>query len=270
MKNHKMENLKEKIMSANIEVHRKEAEYYDIIHKEIFNIYEQNRIRSSLSKITKDYDKKSTVLDVGAGTGNLTIKLLEEGFENITCLDLSKEMMNKLREKVKDYDHNIKFVVSDCDTFLKENNSTFDVVLMSSVLHHLPDYVESLELIKGALDKKAIVYITHEPLPKPKKISTTIKLLLKIDFIAYHIRYVFLKMIGKLKYLNLNHEFADFHTGDRAINSQQLKKTFVRDYKLKIEKYPVAKFAITAFLLDKLGYSNCFELVVIKNGSYKI
>ena len=70
-----MNKLKGKILSANIEEHKKEAKYYDVIHTELFNYYEQKRINKSLDFILNNFDNDCNILDVGCGTGNLTIKL---------------------------------------------------------------------------------------------------------------------------------------------------------------------------------------------------
>lgn len=88
-----MSNLREEIIKANIDEHEKEAKYYDIIHTEIYNFYEQKRIETSLYPLVKTLDKNTKILEIGCGTGNLTIKLLNHGFDNITCLDLSPAMI---------------------------------------------------------------------------------------------------------------------------------------------------------------------------------
>ena len=262
-----MEKLKDKILSANIEEHKKEAKYYDVIHTELFNYYEQKRINKSLDFIIiKDnFNNDCKILDIGCGTGNLTIKLLERGFKNITCLDISKEMIQELKKKIKKYDHNITFIVSDLDTFLTgKNNSKFDIILMGSVLHHLPDYIGSLKHLNEALSEDGCIYITHEPLP-PKNPSVLITLLLKSDFLMYAIRYIILIAFGKLKYLKRDCRYSDYHTGKNAIILLEVKRIFKdNNYKTIISEYSTAKFGFTASLLNRLGYFNSFELAVSK------
>ena len=73
-----MKNLRKKILDSNIQEHMKEARYYDVIHSELYNTYEQKRIMSSLTKVTKDFSKDCKILEIGSGTGNLTIKLLSK------------------------------------------------------------------------------------------------------------------------------------------------------------------------------------------------
>lgn len=257
-----MPNLQKKILNSNIEEHMKEAKYYDKIHIELYNRYEQNRITSSLNKVIKKFNKNCMILEIGSGTGNLTIKLLENGFKNIICVDISKEMINELKKKIRidNNNNNIKFIISDVDSFLENDKSKYDIVFISSVLHHLPDYVATLKNIKTILNDDGCIYITHEPLP-PRKKSMIIKLLLKLDFYTYAIRYLFLILIGKLRFLNRNCEYSDFHTGDRAIDILQLKEIFRNDYNIEIKKYPIAKFGFTVYILNKMKYFNSFEFV---------
>jgi 2-polyprenyl-3-methyl-5-hydroxy-6-metoxy-1,4-benzoquinol methylase len=178
-------NLKKKKLGDNIEVHKKETKYYDVIHTELFNYYEQKRINRSLDDIINKFDKDCKILDIGCGTGNLTIKLLERGYKNIICLDISKEMIRELKKKVKKYNHNTIVVVSDLDAFLiGRNGSKFDIILVSSVLHHLPNYIDSLKHLKEALREDGCIYITYEPLPLQKP-SILITFLFKLDFLMY-------------------------------------------------------------------------------------
>ncbi len=260
-----MNKLKGKILSANIEEHKKEAKYYDVIHTELFNYYEQKRINKSLDFILNNFDNDCNILDVGCGTGNLTIKLLERGFRNITCLDISKEMIQELKKKIKKYNHNILFIVSDLDTFLiGKNNSKFDIILMGSVLHHLPDYISSLKHLKEALNEDSYIYITHEPLLSPKP-SILITLLLQFDFFMYTVRYIILIAFGRLKYLKRDCRYSDYHTGKNAIKLLEVKRIFTgNNYRANISDYSTAKFGFTASLLNKLSLFNSFELIVRK------
>jgi len=74
------ENLQEKIRKANIVLHKYEAKYYELIHPEIYNQNEQNRLISTLKKadglISDVPGQVKMALDFGAGTGNVTGKLL--------------------------------------------------------------------------------------------------------------------------------------------------------------------------------------------------
>ena len=84
--------LNEQIHQANVTVHRVEAQYYELLHPEVYSRQEQKRITVKLNKIDKQItNNQMNALDVGAGTGNLTGKLLQMGY-NVTATDISPEM----------------------------------------------------------------------------------------------------------------------------------------------------------------------------------
>ena len=74
------QSLREQIHQANVSVHRVEAKYYELLHPEVYSRKEQQRVRRQLEVIDKQIQSnQKKALDVGAGTGNLTGKLLEMG-----------------------------------------------------------------------------------------------------------------------------------------------------------------------------------------------
>jgi 2-polyprenyl-3-methyl-5-hydroxy-6-metoxy-1,4-benzoquinol methylase len=155
----------DKVKLANKFLHDREAPYYDILHGEIWNFYEQLLIKKDIATIVKIVGKPAHVLDVGCGTGNLSLKFLMLGSE-VTALDISQEMLNVLRSKVpKTLRKKIHFVCQDVDEFLLRERSYYDVICFSSVLHHLPDYLATTDLAISRLNPKGVVYIAHEPLP---------------------------------------------------------------------------------------------------------
>jgi 2-polyprenyl-3-methyl-5-hydroxy-6-metoxy-1,4-benzoquinol methylase len=98
--------LRDRIREANVVVHRLAAKYYELIHREIYNRYEQKRINSTLKMVDKlvadNRVRAKKALDVGAGTGNLTGKLLQMGYE-VTAIDISAEMCKILESKYTNY-----------------------------------------------------------------------------------------------------------------------------------------------------------------------
>src|SRR3972149_11911223 len=97
------EDLRERIHEANIAVHRFEAEYYELLHPEVYGRQEQQRIRSILSTVDSLIaDNRKKALDFGAGTGNLTGKLLQMGY-TVTAVDISAEMWAILSKRYKAY-----------------------------------------------------------------------------------------------------------------------------------------------------------------------
>ncbi len=157
--------LRESILAANRELHAAEGERYEDIHPELFNWFEQGRIQSDFAWLGRRLGGLEDLkcLDIGAGTGNLTLKLLRMG-AHVTALDISPELQEVLRNRLpKEHAEKCEMVCGALDGFLRADARRFDLVVMSSVVHHFPDYVNSLGGICGCLDDNGWVYITHEP-----------------------------------------------------------------------------------------------------------
>lgn len=162
--------LAEQVHQANLEIHRREAEIYDWVHPEIFGNYEQTRLQHELQYIARVLAGKSELraLDLGCGTGNISLKLLDLGYE-VTAVDLSAEMLAVLERKLAQRG-NLKccLVNRGVEDVLVERgvSKDQDLIVFSSVLHHLPDYFSTVELAYQQLARGGVLYICHEPLPK--------------------------------------------------------------------------------------------------------
>lgn len=163
------ENLQERIRKANVSVHRFEAKYYELIHPEVYNRYEQRRIKSTLKMVDNlvadDRVHAKRALDVGAGTGNLTVKLLQMGYK-VTAIDISAEMCMLLEKKCRHYLDDKKLVVINSPIEdVSFDRDEFDLITCYSVLHHLPDYVDAIQRLRGFLKKGGVMYLDHESSP---------------------------------------------------------------------------------------------------------
>ena len=161
-----VKNLRERIHKANIAVHQFEAKYYEVLHPEVYCKQEQKRINSTL-KIVDELiaNNQRKALDFGAGTGNLTGKLLSMGY-HVTAIDISVEMCALLRKNYKPYLEAKKLVVINLPIEdVSFDRGEFDLIACYSVLHHLPDYVNALQRLSVFLKKGGVMYMDHEISP---------------------------------------------------------------------------------------------------------
>jgi ubiquinone/menaquinone biosynthesis C-methylase UbiE len=176
------ENLQENIHQANVTVHRSEAKYYEAIHPEVYSKKEQKRIISTLKAADRMVsDNRKWALDFGAGTGNLTGKLLGMGY-TVTAIDISAEMCAILKSKYKEAIADKKLVVINLPIEgVAFKAGEFDLIACYSVLHHLPDYMDTLHTLSRYLKKSGVMYIDHEASPfywkdEPNPIANMVKL----------------------------------------------------------------------------------------------
>lgn len=161
--------LRKRILEANVAVHKSEAKYYELMHPEVYSKSEQERLSSTLKIVDKlvaaDSVGEKKALDFGAGTGNLTGKLLEMGY-HVTALDISTEMCEIIKKKYNRYLEFRKLVVINSPIeYASFNRGDFDLISCYSVLHHLPDYVGVVQRFSGFLRKGGVMYLDHESSP---------------------------------------------------------------------------------------------------------
>lgn len=165
---------RERIIAENIKVHAVEAGIYDHIHAEIFNWYIQRKFNRDLNLICK-LIPPGPALDLGSGTGNLTLKLLDRGF-CVNAVDISQEMLEQLKSKAAGHPRREALTIThaDAEAAVLEARGPYHVITFSSVLHHLPDYEQTLRKAAELLVPGGVIYIAHEPtgfdVPPPRKL----------------------------------------------------------------------------------------------------
>ena len=151
------------LIARNRRAHDHIADQYDQKHSEIYNTFEQARLEQVLEEvITRMEVPEPHILDVGAGTGNISIKLIKRNCY-VTALDVSNASLEVLRSKVGP-DARLETVRLDGQK-LPFPDSTFDAVTSYSVLHHIPDYLGSIREMIRILRPGGLIYIDHEASP---------------------------------------------------------------------------------------------------------
>ena len=98
-------------------------------------------------------------MDLGCGTGNITLRLLERYPKaHVTCLDVSKNMLELAKNKLSGYD-SIEYVLGDFTII--DIIDKYDAIISSLALHHIPTDEAKLEMyqhIYDALDTNGVFY----------------------------------------------------------------------------------------------------------------
>lgn len=107
-------------------------------HRELLNLVVSN------SEV-KNCDR---VLDIGCGTGLLSLRLLQKANCSITGIDNSKEMLAIFKDKIRKISlgKRVNCKLMDIDS-LNFKPNTFDAAVSSVVLHHLRDKLTPLKNI---------------------------------------------------------------------------------------------------------------------------
>lgn len=136
------------------------AEFYDQKEKYL-NSFEQNKILPLLGDV-----KNKKVLDIGAGTGRLSLQLAKGGAQ-VMALDVSAKML----ELVKRKNHKVQTTVADAENLPFENNS-FDVVTAAFLIVHLKDPTRFFDEVYRILKDGGKFVVTNINQKDPPEVKT--------------------------------------------------------------------------------------------------
>lgn len=138
------------------------AQFYDEKEKYL-NSFEQGKIVPLLGDITN-----KTVLDVGAGTGRLSLSLASKGAQ-VTALDVSPKMLEAIQRKNK----NIQTIVGDAESLPFGDNS-FDMVTAAFLIVHLKDLRLFFDEVYRILKDGGVFMVTNINQKDPPLVKTKI------------------------------------------------------------------------------------------------
>lgn len=261
------QDLPEKILAENRRVHALESGLYLQRHPEQTNFFQTNVLRSALDRLDTELGKpQSEILDLGCGTGYLTLPLLARG-HRITGVDLSKQMLEVLQQQIP---HSAKSrsacIEMGVEAFLETDSKIVNAVVMSALLHHLYDYESTVRKICGKLTSGGCLLIFFEPLKQ--KIASSLRF--KLHTLLARMDESFYKRVMRLKNIPLfaeDYELSDYQRRFGGIDPNRLIE-ILRSMGMEIidtQKYCSRRYGLPAcFATHLLGTQNTFNLLAKK------
>jgi ubiquinone/menaquinone biosynthesis C-methylase UbiE len=99
-----------------------------------------NYMRSVEKKVLPDILKMGLILDIGCGTGEQSVFLVEKGYR-VLGVDISKEMLKIAKERIKDanFKDRISFIMASAE-FLPFRDKSFEgIISIFGVFNHIPN-----------------------------------------------------------------------------------------------------------------------------------
>ncbi len=263
--------IKSRIIEDNIKMHAVEADYYDIFHRELTNGYILKNLNKDINFVLTTFGSSSPhILDMGAGTGYMTIPFLKKGCF-VDAVDISPEMLNICKQKVAKLGlgNKARFFVSGAERFLLDlKEEKFSVIVVSSFLHHLYDYMKILSELDKHLVPGGIIFIAWEPTSELyARFSSLAKV---IDFIDNRFFRIYMKK-HNIFIPDTDYKFSDYHANSgKGCDPDAIIEDFKKkDYSiLKFKNFSgLAKSALAARIHNYFKLScDHFRLIMKKLG----
>ena len=120
------------------------------------NIFIADLICKEVEKQIVDFSDKR-ILDFGGGTGLVTLPLAAQS-KSVMLVDISEKMLEQARLKVeKQAIENVYLLQQDLLT--KPLNQLFDIIVVSRVLHHMPNIEKTLAMFRNHLVEDGQLFI---------------------------------------------------------------------------------------------------------------
>lgn len=130
------------------------------IHNSTKNDFRWRNLRNLIKYYLSIYSKSNAeILDLGCGTGHLTLDLLQAGYK-VSAVDLSKELIDFATKSIKCAGYSVEANVMDLRDLGLLGPQRFDAVICLDVLEHIEDDKSALENINYILKKDGLLIIS--------------------------------------------------------------------------------------------------------------
>lgn len=181
-------------------------------------------------KMFKKLDKKSKILNVGDGTGTISLELENMGFKNITSIDIDKEFIKIAKKRCK----HTKFVVANAEN-LPFKDEEFEVITYVDVIEFL-DFKKTIKEASRVSKKGATIYFENFNkivLKDIKKIPLLGNIVSSSNHYKTQSNFNAIKLIEKNKFKVLKFDYLNEHSKN-SFKGSVLKVLFGISYVKKL------------------------------------
>ncbi|MFQ5671705.1 MAG: class I SAM-dependent methyltransferase [Nitrospinales bacterium] len=261
--------IRKKILEENRRVHALENRLYLKRHPEQTNFYQARLLNETLDTVDRHLGgREARILELGCGTGYLHLPLLQRG-HHVTGVDLSPEMIAVLQQNIPDGQKTrSQLVVMEAETFVEQDENTYDAVVMSALLHHLFDYRAVVKALCAKVKPGGLFLVFFEPLKQ--EIDAPLRYALH-KALANLDEYLYRRKMRALRIplFEEDYELSDYQRRFGGIDPNLLAETLTQADMRVVEtkKYCARRCGASAWIANRiLRTSNTFNLLARKTG----
>ena len=134
------------------------AESFDSPKNQVLADLVNAEIKQQVSELST-----KSILDFGGGTGLIALPLAKQA-KSVTLVDIAEKMLEQARIKVKNQKLENLYLIQQ-DLLLQPLEQSFDLIIVSRVLHHMPNLDSSLAMFKEHLTLGGQLFIADYTVP---------------------------------------------------------------------------------------------------------
>lgn len=147
--------------------------------------YLESRLAQALIAL-RSGNERPRALDACAGSGNVAVKLAARGCD-VTACDITPELLAIMERKTRGLTNPPRAVCAELGSFLSDADRSFDLVTISSALHHLEDVEGAVRQLVSILAPGGVFLSIFDPTLSAGHGPLT-NLAVKGDYCAFKIR----------------------------------------------------------------------------------
>lgn len=126
---------------------------YHLVEKENWwFVMRRKSVLTQIRRISKNFQNKPSILEVGCSSGLLSLELQKAGFD-ITAMDISPEAVEKALK------NGVKKVVCQDGQDIKLDENSFDIIIASDVLEHIQNEKDAVTNWLSLLKKNGVMIV---------------------------------------------------------------------------------------------------------------
>jgi ubiquinone/menaquinone biosynthesis C-methylase UbiE len=220
----------------------------------------------------KIHNTPPTVLDLGAGEGSVTLPFLELG-ARVVAVDISNRQLSALKNRCERFGQMLEVRCEDISVTLKDKSKKYDIIVVNSFLHHVPDYMGMIKEAVTVLTPHGQFFSFQDPL-RYDAIGKTTSIFCKLAYFSW--RAFKGNAIGGLKrrmrrsrgiYLEDSiHDNAEYHAIRNGVDQDAICGLFrAENFDCNIVAYFSTQSRIFQPLGTALGMKNTFAIIAQKH-----
>jgi phospholipid N-methyltransferase len=111
------------------------------------------------------------VIEIGAGHGSFTQALVDAG-ATVTVTEASRSSADHLRATFAG-DRRVEVLFDETGEAVLAQDAHYDLAVIISVLHHIPDYVDFLRRLEPLIEDDGAIFSVQDPLYYPRRSRTS-------------------------------------------------------------------------------------------------